>query len=45
MMSLQEECDKIRKAVYSNDITTLKEMITCGVDVNHASVNKVSAVV
>jgi len=35
-MSLQEERDKIRQAVEDNDITTLKEMIIHGVDVNGA---------
>ena len=37
-MSLQEECHKIQQAVKDNDITTLKEMITSGVDVNSARV-------
>ena len=36
-MSLQEERDKIKQAVEGNDITTLKEMIIHGVDVNGAS--------
>ena len=37
-MSLQEECHKIQQAVKDNDVTTLKEMITHGVDVNCAGV-------
>ena len=47
-MSLQEECDEIQQAVIDNDVTTLKEMITDGVNVNGADVydeNEVSDIV
>jgi len=33
-MSLQVESSKITQAVWNNDVTTPKEMITHGVDVN-----------
>ena len=33
-MILQEECDEIQQAIIDNDVTTLKEMITDGVNVN-----------
>ena len=36
-MSLQVERNKILQAVEDNDVTTLKEMITHGVDVNDIS--------
>jgi len=36
-MSLQEESRKIRQAVKNNNIVTLTEMITSGVDVNAAA--------
>jgi len=37
VISLQVERDKISQAVRDNDVTTLKEMITHGVDVNNVS--------
>jgi len=37
-MSLQEESGKIEQAVKGNNIVTLTEMITSGVDVNAARV-------
>ena len=37
-MSLQVESSKIRQAVWDNDVTSLKEMITHGVDVNDTSI-------
>ena len=43
-MSLQEECHKIQQAVEDNGITTLKRMITHGVDVNCISVKDVMGV-
>ena len=34
LISLQEESEMIQQAVMANDIDTLTEMITSGVDVN-----------
>ena len=38
MMSLQEECDKIRETIFNDDVTTIQELLADDVDVINADV-------